>query len=68
MENESEQKTGRATKFYFYMEVSQGSQQLTYHCVGFIIDGEIHIDIVRECEDESSQNLLMKLLCIYTVY
>ena len=42
--------------------------QLTYHCVGFIIDGEIYNDVVRECEDESSWNLLMKLLCIYTVY
>ena len=30
------------------------------HRVGFIVDGEIQNDIVKECEDYSSGNLLMK--------
>ena len=62
MESESEQTTGCATGFYFYTEVSHKSRQLSYHRVGFIVDGEIHNDIVRECEDWSSRNLLMKFL------
>ena len=48
MENESKQTTGCATEFYFYTEVDNYH---TYHRVGFIVDGEIYNDVVRECEN-----------------